>query len=254
MNAFKNALVVLGLLAGAGGAQAQARPRLSADYLFRPGNVALTLSAGGSAFTDFQQDPRLTTVRGTPIETSRRISAQTTGTVAAGLALWAGPHFAFQVEGSFTPSRFRVITETDTSRDFEADDTTRYARLDLWNLAGNVLLRPPVSFGRVAPYAILGAGATRYEVRDDLSLLPAEAEGRFDGGGRTQLLVVIGAGAVIPLQRKRLLLSFDITDHLTQTPLADRARGDGYGTDGIRMTSNVRVAVGLTIPVRLQMP
>jgi hypothetical protein len=234
-------------------AAAQARPKVSADYLFKPGNVTVTISAGGSAFTDFQQDP--TTLMPGRDAGTRRVSAQTAATVGTSLAVWLSSSLALQIDGSYTPTRFRVSNDLLETDAFDPD-STQYARLDLWNATGNVLLRPVVSFGRLAPYAILGAGIIRYQVRDDPSLIPPEAQARFDGGGRTQFLAVLGAGGLIPLQRKRLLLSFDITDHLTQTPLADRARttpeGRTYGTDGITLTSNVRLTVGLTIPLRLQ--
>ena len=256
--------------------RAQARPRLSADYLFKPGNIALTISAGGSAFTDFQQDPARVVATGSNLpprtsgDYSRHISAQTTATAGAAVAVWLTSTFAVQLQGGYTPTRFRVTNEASgpDAEVIHSADSTRYARLDLWNVSGNLLFRPPVNFGRVSPYAILGAGAVRFQVRDDISMVPPEAQSRFTNNRRTQFLAVIGAGAVIPLQRKRLLLSFDITDHLTHTPLRDRSpttsietdgseilirpEGESEGPGGILMTSNVRLTVGLTIPLMLR--
>jgi hypothetical protein len=80
-------------------------------------------------------------------------------------------------------------------------------------------------------------------------------------------MAVLGVGGVIPLQRKHLLRAFDLTDHLTRTPLSDavtttsvaatgnvmttRAEGMEDSRDGISLTSNMRLTVGLTIPLRL---
>lgn len=246
-------------------ASAQARaPRISADYLFHPGNVALTISGGGAAFTDFQQDPMsMSAGQGTTLDVMRRISARTAGTASAGLAVWVSKTLAVQLSGTYTPTEFRVVNQGPVmSMGFA--DTTEYARLGITDLSANVLLRPPVSFGRFAPYAIIGAGVLRYDVTGDAAKVPFEARPAFESGSRTQPMVVLGVGGVIPLQRKHLLLAFDLTDHLTRTPLSDGAQNGAQtgaetgaqtsrnvASDGISLTSNMRLTVGVTIPLRL---
>ncbi len=243
------------------------QPRVNAEYLFRAGNATVTLSAGGAAFTDFQQDPARILAPVPTSEFTRRISAQTTATAAATVSVWLSPTAALQVGGSFTPTRFRVTnTGVPAIGGDTPEDTMRYARLDLWSVDARVALRPALSLGRVYPYAILGGGVVRYAVRGDATQVPTEARAQFASGSRTQGALVLGAGAMIPLQRKRLLLTFDLTDHLTRTPLSDRAQattveGDGTTLEvGLRgsdesgrivLTSAVRLAVGLTIPLRL---
>ncbi|MEO7671267.1 MAG: hypothetical protein ABIV28_03525 [Longimicrobiales bacterium] len=266
------ALILSGL--GVSPAHAQSsRPRVNADYLFHRGNVTLTLAAGGAAFTDFRQAQARTLGAGSVASPAftRRVSAQTSTTGTAGLAVWLSPRTAIQLGMFYTPTRFRVINETPDADvpAFDNGDTVQFARLDIWNADVSLLLRPPVALGRVYPYAILGGGVVRYQAREDDAGLPPEARAAFAGNkARTQWSAVVGAGAVIPLQRKRLLLTFDLLDHLARTPLTESRSTTAFevggttvvlspavetsGSDGIVLTSHVRLVVGVTIPLRLQ--
>ena len=245
-------------------AQRAAAPRPSADHLFHSGNVALTLSAGGAAFTDFRRDEaQLAPPDGLPLPFTRRVAAQTTLTGAASLQLWLNRIAAIRVQTAWVPTRFSVsIRDSDAPSSL---DTTRYSRLDIWLYDASLLLRPPVALGRVAPYVILGAGAINYRVKDGAGDLPPEAAAAFRDSNRLQWAGNLGVGAVLPLQRDNLLLSFELTDHFTRTPLGDEGRelifdtgGTAVGSDAgsepdaISLASTVRLTVGLTIPVRLR--
>jgi hypothetical protein len=77
---------------------------------------------------------------------------------------------------------------------------------------------------------------------------------------------MFGVGAAIPLQRGNLLMSFEITNHLAKTPLGDNSAGEVFdlsgvpmqleadpqlsGENAVGMTSHLRLALGLTLPLR----
>ncbi|HEX6693221.1 MAG TPA: hypothetical protein VF035_00820 [Longimicrobiales bacterium] len=254
------------LLPGATSAAAQSATSVtSAAYLFKPGNIALTLSAGGAAFTDFQQGrARLTDIgSGVQADITRRVTGQTTMTGSAALTMWLSSSFAVRLQGTYVPTRFSVVNEgTEAEGSLGLGDTTRYARLDIWLADGSIVVRPPLDLGRVHPYVTVGGGLARFHVRDDPTLIPPEALDAFGPGDRTQATATVGIGAVIPLQRDRLLLAFQLTDHLIRSPItADpdtfdeegavvESRSDDEG--GIEVSSIVRLTVGLTIPLRLR--
>jgi hypothetical protein len=250
---------------------AYAQSHVSAEYLFHRGSITLTPSAGGAAFTAFQQDPAILVAGQDAVsqEFMRRVSAQTTATAGLALTAWLSPLAAIQLAGAFTPTRFRVTNDaTQPGIDiFGAADTTRYARLDLWTADASLILRPPLSLGRVYPYAVLGGGVVRYQAHPGDALLPPEARDAFARGHRTQWSGVLGAGAVIPLQRNHFLLSFGMSAHISESPLSDdrsraayedgnetlilRPDGEAEGSDGIALTTAIRLTTGLVIPLRL---
>lgn len=254
------------LILGTSAATAQSTTSVtSAAYLFRPGNIALTISGGGAAFTDFQQGrARLTEIgSGEQADITRRVTGQTTMTGSAALTMWLSGSFAVRLQGSYVPTRFSVVNEgTEAEGSLGLGDTTRYARLDIWLVDGSIVVRPPLDLGRVHPYVTVGGGIARFHVRDDPSMIPPEATRAFSAGDRTQATATVGIGAVIPLQRDRLLLAFHLTDHLIRSPIeADPDTFDEEGaivesrTDdqsGIAVSSIVRLTVGLTIPLRLR--
>ena len=83
----------------------------------------------------------------------------------------------------------------------------------------------------------------RYAAPGKAEALPPEARADFASGARTRPAVVVGVGAVVPLQREGLLLTFELTNHIVRSPLT----GPDGGAEGT--TSNVRLLVGLTLPL-----
>lgn len=261
----RSAISVLTLILLTQPAAAQSRPRhLSSDYLFAPGSVAVTLYATGAAFSDFQ--------RGTaqPVDGeasfSRRVSATTTAGVAAELMTWFTTRLGLRVQAAWLPSRFDVKYDpagAEYARRHGGSEAPEWTRLDFWTLDAAALIRPPLTLGRVAPYGILGGGVATFHAHS-AGVVPPEARAAFAGQERTAWAVVAGLGAVVPLERQRMLLAFALTSHLTPTPLNDQGGGEVFrdgdldirmadpaetGSDGVSLTSNVRLMVGLTIPL-----
>lgn len=244
--------------------------QVTADPWFRAGTFMLTVEVGGAAFSDFER------TRARPLDGSlelgdfsRRVSARTAGSAGAWASYWIRDGWGVRAGVSFVPSSFTVWNEDiaraalESMRPAEADPT--YASLSIWmaNLSG--VFRFPRSFGRVAPYGIVGAGLIRYHASKDAAM-PPEARGHFASGDWQTGAGVIGVGAAIPLQRRNLLMSFELTNHISRTPLGNESAGemfelggvamqidpdDGSSGDGdVGMTSHVRLALGLTLPLR----
>jgi hypothetical protein len=239
------------------------RTPITPDVFFRPGTIAISIYGGGAAFTDFQRGVAETT-DGT-LSFQRRLSGSTTAGVAAEVVTWFSPHLGARVHGSWLPTRFDVKYDPTGTRYMRLRNGTApdWKRLHFWTLDASVLIRPSFSIGRFAPYAILGGGMASYQVRGE-GELPPEARSAFASGSRSTWMIVGGLGAVVPLQRRGLLLSFALTDHVTPTPLNDEGGGEVYqegdltirvadpretGSDGVSLTGNFRLMVGLTLPL-----
>jgi hypothetical protein len=229
-----------------------------ADPLFRSRVLAIGLAGGGAAFSDFQRAEAL--AGGAEFE--RRVSAQTTVALSATLTYWISRHWGVRAHGSFSPSRF-VLRTTEVPLLLD-EEPAMFARLGVFMADADVLFRVPVVFGRVAPYGIVGTGIVEYRAdpgtRDPL---PAEASESFDGGAQRRWAAVFGGGAVIPLERHSFYLTFELTNHLTRSPVDAPAAGpaengtlildpDGWrdDDDGAGLTSHVRLMVGVTLPMR----
>ncbi|HEX2165946.1 MAG TPA: hypothetical protein VHG09_01790, partial [Longimicrobiales bacterium] len=140
-----------------------------------------------------------------------------------------------------------------------------YAALGIWMANAGVVFKFPHSFGRVVPYGMAGAGLVRYQPSKDAPL-PAEARRRFAESSLQHAAGMFGVGASIPLQRSDLLLSFELTNHMSKTPLRGEGAGETFELHGVPMvidpegdvsgendvgvTSHVRLAIGLTLPLR----
>ncbi len=234
-----------------------ARAQVSADYVFQRGTVTLTLFGGGIAFTDFRREVAWL---GPDQPFEQRLSAQTSVLGAGALTVWLGRRAALRVHASWTPSRFETrSTETYTMREEqEEQQAPALSRLDVWMYDADLLFRLPLSLGRVEPYGVVGAGAVDYRMRTaDDEVVPPPAAEAFDGDHQCRFAGVLGLGALIPLERHRLLLNFELSSHITRTPLSedimpadaiDPEAGDRV--DEVGYTSGVRLMVRLTVPLR----
>lgn len=244
-----------------------------AERWSRAGTWTLTAELGGAAFSDFQRG------RARPVDESvelgefeRRVSGRTSTTVGARATYWLFDGWGVRVGAAFVPSGFSVWNEEAAQRVLDERGTGEpavYAPLRIWMADLAAVFRLPRVFGRVAPYGVAGGGVVRYGAGYEAEL-PPEARSRFAGGVRTGAAAVVGVGGAIPLQRRSLLLSFEITNHMTRTPLDDTGAGERFelggvplqlvtepergGTDGVGLTSNLRLVVGLTLPVRGTLP
>ena len=261
-------LLTLAFALTAPGAAAQSTEPVSADPWLRAGTWLLGVEIGGIAFSDF--DRSQARAEGGPVTAEtlrRRISARTSMSIGGWASYWISDTWSVRTGISFVPSTFTVWNEA-AARSMEAhpgaDEEASYASLDVWLASAVVVFRFPRNFGRVVPYGLGGIGLVRYHASDDADL-PPEAEPQFAGGDLQNVAGVFGIGATIPLQRRNLLMSFELTNHLTRPPLqgtngsptfelggrpmqlADGERQDG---EEVRLTSHVRLAVGLTLPLR----
>lgn len=248
-----------------------AAAQVSAEPWFRGGTFMLTFEAGGAAFSDFDRS-EVRPVAGEPAAGGygRRVSARTSGSVGAWASYWIGDGVGIRTGLAWVPSSFDVWNEEAIQRLLEAGDPLdaseqSHSSLDMWMANVSVLFRFPRSFGRVVPYGIVGGGLIRYRTSGDASL-PPEARENFEDGAWETPAALIGLGATIPLQRRNLLLSFELTDHISRTPVSGAAHGEVFemsgvqlildpdGADGspddVSLTSHVRLTVGLTLPLR----
>jgi hypothetical protein len=256
--------VVLLLGFGAGAGHAQQRT----DTFFRSGTWMLRLNVGGAAFTDFQRatataeenDPELGTFQ-------RRVSARTTATAGGSLTYWVLDGWGIRGSLSWAPSGFAVWNEDRAQRvldERQEGERESFAHLGVWFADVSALFRLPVRLGTVVPYGMAGAGVVEYRA-GDRDALPPEAQDPFADGRVRSGALVLGIGAMVLLQQHDLLLNFELTGHITPTPLSDEGVGEWFeiggvpvqlrqdplrGTDGIGLTNNLRLTVGLTLPLR----
>lgn len=242
-----------------------ARAQLNADQYFRGGSFMLTFEVGGAAFTDFQRSQAVPLAGGAGLAGfERRVSARTAATLGGWASYWITDGFGVRAGVGYAPSAFRVWNE-QSAQDFldlqSGYEARSYAGLAVWMANGAAVFRFPTRFGRVSPYALLGGGIVRYDSQDDAEL-PPEARVQFAGGQWSGAAGLLGLGAAIPLQSRNMMLSFELTDHITRTPLDDRGRGEHFelggvalqmnpdpdaGTDGVGLTNNLRLVVGITL-------
>jgi hypothetical protein len=141
---------------------------------------------------------------------------------------------------------------------------TSYASLGIWMANASAVVRFPHSFGRVAPYGIAGVGLIRYRASGDAEV-PPEAREAFADGEWQSAAGMFGVGAAIPLQRGNMLMTFELTNHLSRSPLSGGSAGEVFEVNGtlmeiddadgsheneVGLTSHVRLAFGLTLPIR----
>jgi opacity protein-like surface antigen len=244
-----------------------AQAPVSAANHFRGGTWMLTAELGGAAFSDFQRGQARPAAGSVDVgDFQRRVSAQTSITTGGSIAYWFSPVWGVRLAGSYAASRFSVWNEEGAQRAFDehAPDDTAHAALGIWMANTAIVFRFPVQFGRVLPYGVAGAGVVSYQ-SDGSESLPPEARAHFADGRSTAPAAVFGVGAVVPLQRRDLMLSFELTNHLTRTPLQQPAEGEWFdiagvpvqlspdsrsSAGGVRTTSNLRLTLGLTLPVR----
>lgn len=257
---------VIGVVFAIAAAPCAIAAQVSAEPWLRPGTLNLAVEIGGAAFSDFHSARARPVVPITDMhDFQRRVSARTSITLGATGTYWVGAGWGVRLAGAFVPTRFSVWNEESAELrldPFPLDEDPMYASLGVWLGSGAVTFRFPRSFGRVVPYGMVGAGVVHYSLRDD-SALPAEARTQFDGGARTMPAALLGVGATVPLQREGMLLNFELTNHLSRSPIDSSRHGDPFiisgvpielapgsdtsGLHGTGMTSNLRLTLGLTM-------
>lgn len=247
---------------------APAAAQVTAEPWFRGGTFMFTVEAGGAAFTDFERTQARPVVAGDDMGGfSRRVSAQTAGSVGAWVGYWIVNGWGVRAGMSYVPTSFTVWNDESMQQALDAlapdERDPSYASLDVWMANVSTVFRFPRSFGRVTPYGMVGAGIIRYTPTGEAAM-PPEARSRFENGQWQTAAAMFGVGAAIPLQKRNLLMSFELTNHVARSPLGDGGGetfelagipmqlddGDASGTDEVGVTSHFRLALGLTLPLR----
>lgn len=217
---------------------AGSRPAGAQNPLTRMGGLILSAYAGGGAFSDLQRSrarAELIQPPPNPIDFTRRLSPETSLTVAIAAGYWFNESWGFRLNAGLAPTRFEVSVSERERAALPSDTTVEprapFARLNVWSYDAVLLARAPFTpRGRVAPYGLIGGGVLRYRAAGS-DPLPPEAAAVFDGGSTVnRVAIVIGVGAIVPLQRRNLALTFELTDHLSKTPV-ERA-GTGLLAEG----------------------
>src|SRR5688572_10194367 len=234
------------------------------------GGLVLTGSAGGAAFSDLQRTPaRAHWLTATGVIESRdferRLSPATSVAFAASAAYWLNARWGVRVGAGWAPSRLEVTVSERETAAIPADtmvEGERLSKLSVWvNDAALILRLPFTPRGRVAPYAFIGGGALQYSARGP-DPLPPEAESSFaDGAAPRRVAAVLGVAAMVPLQRRNLAFSFELTDHIARTPIGESAGGEmedatvrvtltsdetPSSNGRVKTTSHIRLLVGLS--------
>jgi hypothetical protein len=237
---------------------------------FRAGTWLLTVEVGGTAFSDLARTRARTVSNDVELgDFSRRVSARTAGSAGGSISYWIGDGWGVRAGMSYVPTSFTVWNDDTFRRALDTgssdDHDPSYASLDIWMAHASAVFRFPHAFGRVTPYGLAGGGVIRYGASDDAAIPPearaAFADGTWQGGA-----AMLGIGATIPLQRRNLLMSFELTNHISRTPLGARSAGelfelgsvamqidpdtDASGESEVGLTSHVRLALGLSLPLR----
>lgn len=192
-----------------------------------PQGWSLGILGGAAAFSDMQRGSvRVTrpTVGGfEERELARRVGAETSTSVAAYVAWWPGRNWGLRLHGSWAPSRFETVMHQGDAEyagmPESSADGTRLAALHIVSVDLQALFRLPTIKDRVMPYGILGGGVARYEVQQGNEPVPEEAEGEFEGGVKVRPEAVFGLGAMLPVKNRAFRLHFELTNHLSGTPI-----------------------------------
>ncbi|MGH7446852.1 MAG: hypothetical protein ACRELT_04790 [Longimicrobiales bacterium] len=244
--------------------------QVTAEPWFRAGTFMLTIEVGGAAFSDFDRTQARPVSEDSELgDFSRRVSAKTAGSAGGWVGYWILNGWGVRAGMSYVPTSFTVWNDESAQRALDdlapEERDPSYASLAIWMANASTVFRFPRSFGRVVPYVMVGGGAIRYSPSDDAAL-PPEARARFADGDWQTGAAVFGIGAAVPLQRRNLLMSFELTSHFARTPLGDRSGEEMFelggmsmqlapdsgasGEDEVGMTSHFRLALGLTLPLR----
>lgn len=241
--------------------------------LTRMGGVILSAFAGGAAFTDLQRsEARAERLQPptNPIEFTRRLSPETSPALALAAGYWFNESLGLRLHAGVALTRFEIgVSERDEAMipaDTALMPRAPFERLSIWSYDATVLIRAPITpRGRIAPYGLIGGGVLRYSPSGSASL-PPEAATAFAGGSTlTRGAVVLGLGAIVPLQRNNLGLTFELTDHLSRTPVERTAPGllaegesirivssetNPGGKGRVATTNSVRLLIGVSLLLR----
>ena len=238
-----------------------------------PRGISIGFLGGAAAFSDMQRGS-IRVIRPTPggveeRELARRVGAETSTTLGAYLAFWPSRNWGLRLAGSWAPSRFETIMK-EADADYAGVPTTssegeRLAALSIMSADLELVFRLPTVKNRVMLYGILGGGYARYSVNTSDDPVPPEAEGDFEGGVKVRPAGVIGLGAMLPLRNRSYRMHFELSNHISATPLEGGEgesivgedgtvvilpRDEAAGEERVSVVSGVRFVVGISYSLR----
>jgi hypothetical protein len=238
-----------------------------------PQGWSLGVAGGAAAFSDMQRGTmRVIRPSGSGMEQrefTRRVGAETSTTLAAYISFWPSRNWGLRAHASWAPSRFETIMK-EADAEFAGVPTTSaesqsLAGLSIISTDLQALFRLPTIKNRVMLYGILGGGLARYSVQPGDEPVPPEAEGDFEGGVKVRPAGVIGLGAMLPLRNRAFRMHFELTNHISATPLEGGEgetivnddgtieflpRDEPAGERRVSIVSGVRFVVGLSFSPR----
>jgi hypothetical protein len=212
-----------------------------------PRGLSLGIMGGAAAFSDMQRGSLEVSRSGSAgVETrdlGRRIGAETSTVLGAYLSFWPNRNWGLRLAGTYAPTRFETIMRS-SHEDFlgTAADTGRLAGLDVTTADVQLMFRLPTIKNRVLLYGMMGGGVARYETRGG-EPVPDEAAADLGGGPQTHPAGMFGLGAMLPFRNRAFRLHFELTDHVSETPIA---RVDGVDEDPVELTNSVRFTIGVS--------
>jgi hypothetical protein len=234
-----------------------------------PQGWSLGFMGGAAAFTDMQrgsiQVTRPTSVGIEQRELARRVSAETSTTLAAYLSYWPSRNWGLRVHATYSPTRFETLMKESEAEyaglPQSSEEAGRLAGLSIVTTDLQGMFRLPTIKNRVMLYGILGGGVARYRVQNDDGAIPEEAEGEFDEGAKIRPSAVFGLGSMLPFRNRAFRLHFELTNHVAGTPLKGGdpqeatnndvevkivPRDEPAGERRVSFTSGVRFMVGMS--------
>lgn len=240
-----------------------------------PGRGAFTVSvySGGAAFTGFQGlwiEPR--EPNRMPEESALRGDLSGAAAAAFGVSgtYWFGD-WGIRSQLGYAASSLEVRMDEEAEAligEHERNGSlSEFHDLGVYVADLGVAFRLPIALGPVLPYASASIGAVSYEIS---SAGPDHTEllGNLAAGRRIKPAVGFAAGAFVPLQMNDFALFFELSNHVTPTPVAEGSPEDGLrsrtlearlvGRDApqdadapsrVGMTSNVRFVAGFAFSI-----
>jgi len=165
--------------------------------------------------------------------------ADASPSLGAAIAYWPSPAWGVRIQSGVAFTRYSLLVpppDDDAPVDSSGPD------LRIWSHDVSVLIRAPVTpGGRVMPYGVVGGGVLHYQGGVRPSVAP------FDPvRSAVRPAVVVGLGAMVPLEQGGTGLTFEVLDHIARTPIA--APGGGEPATGhVRWANHLRLTVGISV-------
>ncbi|MGH7474694.1 MAG: hypothetical protein ACRELD_00245 [Longimicrobiales bacterium] len=187
---------------------------------------ALTLYSGGLLSSGFQGVWILPAGSDAAAPDARRyggrLAAEATAVFGGAAAFWLNEAWGARVQLGYAPSRLEVRMDPADWREIDGSDhhasAGAFNDLDIVVADLAAVFSLPLQRSRVRAYALLGAGVASYSFGN--APQPQNGgRGGLEQGRQTEPAAVFGVGATVPLEAAGVSLFFELSDHLSRTPL-----------------------------------